>query len=165
MRIKVGHKIVAAVVVIEIIIMMVVFLFVNSKITDQIRDNAVKSMETIAQDRAAIIENYVLDAENYLTDYSRAGEISALLKKPYNKKRVARAQKYTEIFGSDRENLEGIYVSEWNTHVLAHTNAKVVGITPGEGSHVIQKRCVQCGYHHFPRKRPADYLYLQGMLR
>ena len=133
MRIKVGHKIVAAVVVIEIIIMMVVFLFVNSKITDQTRDNAVKSMETIAQDRAAIIENYVLDAENYLTDYSRAGEISALLKKPYNKKRVARAQKYTEIFGSDRENLEGIYVSEWNTHVLAHTNAKVVGITTREG--------------------------------
>ncbi len=31
------------------------------------------------------------------------------------------------------DNLEGLYVSEWNTHVLAHTNAKVVGITTREG--------------------------------
>ena len=69
----------------------------------------------------------------YLTAYSRAGEIKQLLLNPADEDAVVSAQKYTEVYSSDIEHLEGIYVSEWDAHVLAHTNAAVVGITTREG--------------------------------
>lgn len=56
-----------------------------------------------------------------------------VLKNPENKSAIDAAQKYTESFSEDINNLEGLYTSEWNTHVLAHTNAGVVGITTREG--------------------------------
>ncbi len=129
--------IVAVMVCAQIIVMVIVFLFVylfmNSAMTNNIKTNVIQSMETIAQERSQLIENYVEEAENYLTAYSRAGEITALLKAPQDAAATAAAQAYTEKFSSDRAYLEGIYASEWNTHVLAHTNAAVVGITTREG--------------------------------
>ncbi len=132
---KVG--IVAIMVCAQIIVMVIVFLFVylfmNSALSNNIKTSVIQSMETIVQERSQLIENYVDEAENYLTAYSRAGEITALLKAPQDAAATAAAQAYTETFSADREYLEGIYASEWNTHVLAHTNAAVVGITTREG--------------------------------
>lgn len=121
----------------QIIVMVVVFLFVylfmNSALSNNIKNSMIESMKTIVQERSKLIENYVTEAENYLTAYSRAGEITDLLLHPEDADAVAAAQAYTERFSADREYLEGIYASEWNTHVLAHTNAAVVGITTREG--------------------------------
>ena len=129
--------IVTIMVLAQVALMLVVFLFVyifmNSAMSSNIRSSVIESMETIVQERSQIIENYVTEAENYLTAYSRAGEITDLLLHPTDADAVAKAQTYTEVFSGDRENLEGIYASEWNTHVLAHTNAAVVGITTREG--------------------------------
>ena len=55
-------------------------------------------METIAQERSTIIENYILEVENYLTAFSRAGEVTVLLKNQTDSDAQASAQKYTEIF-------------------------------------------------------------------
>lgn len=132
---KVG--IITMMVLAQIAVMLVVFLFIyifmNSAMTSNIRSSAIQSMETMVQERSQIIENYVLEAENYLTAYSRAGEIKALHLNPENAAITAAAQAYTETFSADRDYLEGIYASEWNTHVLAHTNPNVVGITTREG--------------------------------
>ena len=56
-----------------------------------------------------------------------------LLRDPQNPDAFAKAQSFTEQFSADRESLDGIYIGEWNTHVLAHTNLAVVGITTREG--------------------------------
>lgn len=129
--------IVTIIVLVQSIIIAVIFLLVyflmNYIITSHVENNVIQNMETIATERSQIIENYVCEAENYLTAYSRAGEIKDLLHDPENPDYVGQAQTYTEVFSKDREHLEGIYASEWNTHVLAHTNANVVGITTREG--------------------------------
>lgn len=117
----------------QIIVMAVVYYFVDFSVTGTMKENAVKTMETVSQERSRIIENYIVDTENYLTAYSRAGEIKALLKDPSDPDAVREAQAYTEQFSKDREYLEGIYTSDWQTNVLAHTNPKVVGITTREG--------------------------------
>ena len=132
-KIKVTYKITRAVLVAQIIIFAVLYMFVESTNTKSIRESTINSMKTIVDERSQIIENYVHETESYLTAYSRAGEIKKLLLDPTDEKAAAEAQKYTEIYSGDIENLEGIYVSEWNTHVLAHTNAAVVGITTREG--------------------------------
>ncbi|MEZ3429445.1 MAG: methyl-accepting chemotaxis protein [Lachnospiraceae bacterium] len=132
-KIKVTYKITRAVLVAQIIIFAVLYMFVESTNTKSIRESTINSMKTIVDERSQIIENYVHETESYLTAYSRAGEIKKLLLDPTDEKAAAEAQKYTEVYSGDIENLEGIYVSEWNTHVLAHTNAAVVGITTREG--------------------------------
>lgn len=130
---KVAYKITACILTLQIIVLAVLYVFVSRTITGNIRRNTIDSMQTIVDDRSQIIQNYVQETESNLTAYSRAGEIRNLLADPADPQNVAAAQDYTERFSADIENLEGIYVSEWNTHVLAHTNAAVVGITTREG--------------------------------
>lgn len=139
----------------QIFVMSVVYIFVDVSITLNIKNNTIKSMETIAQERSKIIENYILEIENYLTAYSRSGDIIELLKHPEDAQIVAKAQKYTERFSEDREYLEGIYASEWNTHVLAHTNPNVVGIITrkGEALDKLQKSLLE-----------ADGVYNTGII-
>ena len=103
------------------------------EITKNSKNTAINNLQTIVQERSQIVENYVQESEVILSAYSKAGEILNVLKNPENKSAVDAAQKYTESFSADINNLEGLYVSEWNTHVLAHTNAGVVGITTREG--------------------------------
>ncbi|MCM1386889.1 MAG: methyl-accepting chemotaxis protein [Bacillus sp. (in: Bacteria)] len=133
MKKRMSTKITAMVAIMQIIIMILFYLFVSSFLTNNMRQTAIDNLETIAHDRTQIIENYVNEFEGLLLAYSRAGEITNLLSDVTNQKYVDAAQAYTEKYSADIENLEGIYVSEWNTHVLAHTNAGVVGITTREG--------------------------------
>lgn len=132
-KIKVSWLITALLLAIQTVALVVVYLFVNGAITKNIRENTVANMRTIVEERSLIIENYVRETERYLTAYSRAGEINELLKNPTDPEVVAAAQKFTETYSADMENLEGIYASEWNSHVLAHTSAGVVGITTRSG--------------------------------
>lgn len=125
--------VIAIIMIMQIVIIAIIFQFIDTSVTKNVKKNSVQSMETVVQERAQIIDSYVCDAENYLTAYSRAGEISNLLKEPENEEYRVAAQKYTERFSADKEHLEGIYTSLWNTQVLAHTNEKVVGITTREG--------------------------------
>ena len=125
--------IITIILIAQIIVMAIVYYFVDFSVTGSMKENAVKTMETVSQERSQIIENYIVDTENYLTAYSRAGEIKTLLENPSDPDAVREAQAYTERFSKDREYLEGIYTSDWQTNVLAHTNPKVVGITTREG--------------------------------
>lgn len=132
-RRKVSFKITVCILTLQFIVLAVLSIFVYRTISENIRSNTIDSMQTIVDDRSQIIQYYVHETEADLTAYSRAGEIRNLLSNPFDPGCVAAAQEYTERFSADIENLEGIYVSEWSTHVLAHTNKSVVGITTREG--------------------------------
>lgn len=132
-QIKITHLIILLIIIVQILVLSILYMIVGSSIEDNIRESTIASMQTMVDERSQIITNYVYEAESSLTAYSRAGEISNLLPDPTNPDFVKAAQEYTETFSADIANLEGIYVSEWNTHVLAHTNPAVVGITTREG--------------------------------
>ena len=42
-------------------------------------------------------------------------------------------QSYTADYYSGLNNWEGIYIGEWNTHIVAHSNSKVIGMTTRKG--------------------------------
>ncbi|MCH5273620.1 MAG: methyl-accepting chemotaxis protein [Lachnospiraceae bacterium] len=136
-KIKVSYLITALILTGQCLVLVVLYFFVKGQLTKNIENNTVANMQTVVTERSSIIENYVKETEMYLTAYSRAGEITALLKNPTDPAAAAAAQKYTETFSADMDNLEGIYASEWNTHVLAHTNAPVVGITTRTGDPLV----------------------------
>lgn len=128
-----SKKIIACILALQIVVMAILSVLVISSITGDTRKSTINSMKTIVQERSQIILNYVDRAESTLALYSRAGEILAVMQNPEDPDITAAAQAYTSKFSGDIENLEGIYASEWNTHVLVHTNENVVGITTREG--------------------------------
>jgi len=136
-KLSLGQKITISVVLMQIIVIFVLLAVVINKTADSTRDSVMNNMETVTQERAQIVENYVIKAEDTLTAYARAGEVTNLLKNPTGVLETNKAQKYTESFSADVANLEGLYISEWNTHVLAHTNAAVVGIVTREGDPLV----------------------------
>ena len=135
--ISLRQKIVACVLVIQTIIMATLAILAITTVTKDTQKTTIGNMQTVAEERSQIIENYVKMAESTLMAYGRAGEILDILKNPTNKAACEAAQKYTEKFSADVENLEGLYVSEWDTHVLAHTSAAVVGITTRTGDSLV----------------------------
>lgn len=119
---------ISIVLIIELIIMIILSLVVTKTISATTRNSSMDNMQTITNERAHIIQTYVENSEKILQYYSKAEQITNLLKDPQNIALQAKAQAYTENYSKDIDNLEGIYVSEWNTHVLAHTNPDVVGM-------------------------------------
>lgn len=112
----------------QVLAMLCLFLFISFSVSENLKRTAIDTLQTISADRAKIIDDYIRSSEEFLTAYSRAGEISALLSDPGDKEIMTAAQKFTETFSADRAFLEGIYVCEWNTLVLAHTNPSVPGM-------------------------------------
>ena len=127
-------------VIAQILIMIGLSVFVTIAVSERAGNSTVEHMKTISDSRATIIKEYVSNTENMLSIYSCNPEIIEAVKNPSDENIINAAQKFTEDFSSKIENLEGIYVSEWNTHVLAHTNRKVVGITTREGEPLEQLR-------------------------
>ena len=113
----------------QLAIMIILLLIVTSFVANKTRDSALDHMATVTYERATIVSNYIDNAEAALTAYSRSAQIINLLKNPDNEAAFKSAQKYTVTYSKDIPFLEGIYASEWNTHVLTHTNSKIVGMT------------------------------------
>ncbi len=124
---RLGFKVTATVLVVLLVVFAVLFILVATSVNSAMRTNAVDNMKSAAIDRSEIIQNYIKSTEDTLTAYLKADQIYDLLRDPSNEANVAAAQKYTEKFSQDIENLDGIYASDWNTKTLAHTKADVVG--------------------------------------
>ena len=105
------------------------FLTTNSGTTSLMRQTAINNMNTALAGQTALLEQYIDSAERILLQYSQAGEITAVTSSPYNLIYVAEAQSYTSRYYDDLDNWEAIYVSAWNTTVLAHSNESAVGMT------------------------------------
>ncbi|MCH5193538.1 MAG: methyl-accepting chemotaxis protein [Oscillospiraceae bacterium] len=125
---KIGLRVTLSVLIAQVIVFTVLFLFINVSVTASSKENAVNSMQTAAIDRSEIISNYITSTEDSLTAYLQAGQIYDLLQNQDDAGYTAAAQRYTEGYSSHLSNLEGIYASSWGTQVLTHTNAQVVGM-------------------------------------
>ncbi|MGN0688078.1 MAG: methyl-accepting chemotaxis protein [Oscillospiraceae bacterium] len=126
-RFGLGVRITVTVLIAQFIVFTCLFLLINGSVSSSSYENAVNNMQTAARDRAEIIENYIRSTEDTLTAYLKAGEIYDLLRNLDDAEKTAAAQKYTENFGKDISNLEGIYASSWDTMMRVHTTPQVVG--------------------------------------
>ncbi len=125
---KLGLRISSTVLAIQLVIFLALFVFINIYVADSSYDNAVNNMQTAAVDRSEIINNYIKSTEDTLTAFLKAEQIYNVIRDPSDSKYAEAAQKYTENFGKDLSNLEGIYSSQWDTTILTHTNAPVIGM-------------------------------------
>lgn len=125
---RISVKVSLYIAIMQTIVMLCIFSFISYSVSKNMKETTIDNMQTISNNRGKIIADYIRSSEEFLTAYSRAGEIMALLSNPSDKTTVELAQKYTETFSADKEHLDGIYVCEWNSHVLVHTNPSVPGL-------------------------------------
>lgn len=134
---KLSTVITAAIAIVSAICISLLFLFANNSMTTAMKTTSMNNMNTSLEAKTKIIEQYVTDSENMLIAYSKAPVVAALLKKPSDKNLQKSAQDYTVKYFEGLYQWEGIYIGEWNTHVIAHSNPDCVGMTTREGDGLI----------------------------
>lgn len=125
---KLGLKISLAVFIVQLVVFIFLFVVINVYVSNTSYESARNSLMTAAVDRSEIISNYIDATEDTLTAYLKADQVYDVIRDPSDTAAAAAAQNYTVEFGNDIQNLEGIYCSKWDTTILAHTNAPIIGM-------------------------------------
>ena len=112
---------------------LLLFLTASNNTMVTMRNTAVDNMQTSLESKSAIIDEYVDKAENLLTAFSKAPVIAELLKNPDNPEALSAAQAYTEKYYAGLDGWEGLYVDDWNSQVLTHSNSGAVGMIMRQG--------------------------------
>ena len=113
--------------------LLLLFLVSNRNMRTSMQESAMENMSTSLAAKSEIVEQYVDQAEKLLISFSKAPVVAEFLKNPGNAELQKKAQDYTESYFAGLEGWEGIYISEWNTHVIAHSNTSAVGMVMREG--------------------------------
>ena len=113
--------------------MTLLWLVVSANSASMVKNDITNQMADAVESRAAIINEYVCSAEEYMTAFALAGEVRDLLLNPDDPVLLERAQKYTEDFASVKGIFEGLYIATPGTHVLTHTSQNAIGMTTRSG--------------------------------
>ncbi len=113
--------------------MALLWLAVSTNAASMVKNNITNQMTDAVESRAAIIDEYVLSAEEYMTAFALGREVRDLLLDPEDPALLAQAQKYTEDFASIKGIFEGLYIATPETHVLTHTSQSAIGMTTRSG--------------------------------
>ena len=119
--------------VITLIGMTLLWLVVSTNAASMVKNDITNQMTDAVESRAAIINEYVLSAEEYMTAFALGGEVRELLLNPDDPELLARAQSYTENFAAVKGVFEGLYIATPATHVLTHTSQGAIGMTTRSG--------------------------------
>ena len=114
--------------IVQLVIMIILSAVITKTISRTTKANSIEHMLTITDERAKIIQNYVENAEKTLTYYSKSQQVTDLLSDVDNPEYIEKAQKFTEDYSADIDNVEGLWIGTWETKCIAHTNKESVGI-------------------------------------
>lgn len=124
---KLGIKISNNVFIIQFIVFVFLYFTISGYAGFTLTNSAIVSMQTSANDRSVIIDDYIQSSFDTLTNYLNTDQIKNIVSDPENPEYVSAAQKYTEEYSKGIQNLEGIYASTWETKMITHTNPAVIG--------------------------------------
>ena len=119
--------------VITLIGMTLLWLVVSTNAASMVKKDITNQMIDAVESRAAIIDDYVLSAEEYMTAFALGREVRDLLLDPDDPALLEQAQSYTEDFAAVKGVFEGLYIATPATHVLTHTSEGAVGMTTRSG--------------------------------
>lgn len=126
---KISRKIALMVGIVEIAAMAALFIIANYNMTRVLQTKAFRDMDVIAGDRAKLVETYIQGCCDYMDGYSKSREILEVLEHPDDPEYIQRSRDFTDRFASGHDYMEGLYVAQWDTFVLAHINPDSVDKT------------------------------------
>ena len=119
MKILVNQKLATRIGIITTIItvsgMLLLWLIVSNRIASVVKDNITNQMIDAVESRAAIINDYVTSAEEYVEAFALSSEVRELLADPENPQLLKKAQQYTEDFANVKGIFEGLYIGTPST--------------------------------------------------
>ena len=119
--------------IITLIGMLLLWFIVSTNTASMVKTDITNQMTDAVESRAAIINQYVTSAEEYMTAFALSSEVHELLLNPENSVILEEAQQYTEDFASIKGIFEGLYIATPTTYVLTHTSQGAIGITTRTG--------------------------------
>lgn len=119
--------------IITLVGMTLLWLVVSTNVASMVKRDITNQMTDAVESRAAIINEYVLSAEEYMTAFALSREARDLLLNPGDPQLLEQAQKYTENFANVKGVFEGLYIATPDTHVLTHTSKGAIGMTTRSG--------------------------------
>lgn len=130
---KMSTKITLVIWVVITICISLLYMIANKNMTTLMKQSEMENLHDSLDVQMKFIEEYVTHQEHMLIVYSKEPVVIEFLKEPDNDQKRKAAQAYTEKYYADLDNWEGLYIGEWNTHVIAHSNPEVVGMITREG--------------------------------
>ncbi len=147
---KTVRRIITTAIIVLAIVALTIVMVINT--SAKTRKNAIDHMKSITAQQASMIESFVENAENTLMGFGQSPEVKELLmvvrnnedianaenaealkeaagKDAVTSKALANAQKYTEEFSKTISGIEGLWVGDWDTHCLTHTDPNTPGMT------------------------------------
>lgn len=137
-NIKMGLVIAGIVAVVSAVSMGVVFYISNSNITDVLVNDVENTMQTSLDAKTKLIDEYIMNAESQLMSFSKEPGILEFLRNKGNKSRREALQAYNSEYFAALEGWEGLYVCDWATETLTHSNQSAVGMVLREGDSLKQ---------------------------
>ncbi len=113
---------------------------INTKMHTIMRDSILSQMSESVDMQTEIVEDYVNQAESYLINFAQAPVILKSLKAPANADISKELQGYTEQYAKVGNNLENIYVANWDSTVVSSVVPSVIGVTLRDGSELLELR-------------------------
>ena len=113
--------------------MLLLWSVVSTNAAAMVKNDITNQMTDAVESRAAIINDYVSSAEEYMSAFALSSEVRELLLHPEDPALLAKAQQYTEDFAAVKGIFEGLYIATPETYVLTHTSQGAIGITTREG--------------------------------
>lgn len=113
--------------------MILLWFVVSNRAASMVKSNITNQMTDAVESRAAIINDYVASAEEYLKAFSLSSEVHDLLTNPEDLALRQKGQKYTEDFAAVKGVFEGLYIGTPDTYILTHTSQGAIGMTTREG--------------------------------
>ncbi|MCI9216377.1 MAG: methyl-accepting chemotaxis protein [Dorea sp.] len=113
--------------------LLLLWFIVSSRVASMVENDITNQMTDAVESRAAIINDYVASAEEYMTAFALSSEVRELLQNPEDPALIQKGQKYTEDFAAVKGIFEGLYIGTPSTYVLTHTSQGAIGITTRSG--------------------------------
>ena len=132
---KMATIITLSVAVISLLCLSCLYLVMTSSVTRTSKQGSIDNMYTALDGQANMIELFVQESERSLRQYATADELKELLLEPDDAAKQQAAQAYTERFFAQLESWEGVYLSKWDTTVLAHSSPFRSGHGYAQGRH------------------------------
>jgi len=140
---------VSLILIAELAVMLLLLFVITFIVSRRTRQNSLDHMATISEERAHIVESFVLNSEKTLSQFCCGEQVRALLELDdtmdlntlvgqnisadlQSQAIQQNAEDYTQKFADEISNVEGLWIGSWNTLVLTHTNEDVIGKTTRE---------------------------------
>ena len=132
-NLKLATKISVIVICILTIGLAVLWKSMDGSVSSMMEKQILENMNEAAETRSEIAQEYVEAAEAYLLGYGQSVVLKEALLNPEDAELIAKAQDYTKNYGAVNENLENVYLANYESTVLVSFVEGPIGKTLREG--------------------------------